>query len=711
MEPGPAPKLLSRYLIGLVLLACTTLGGLYVVQRSLARAAPDSRVLATLARQQMLSQRIAMLSGRLPDLAPGPRERAMDELNQAILEFRAAERELLTSRAPGLSPETSPRVATLLREIDPTHAALVREAGATLRRVDGREAIEPGPAAEAVAGLAESFVEGMDLIVRTYEAESVSRLGRARAVAAGLAGATLLVLAAEALLVFLPALRALRAYLTEQQRLLEQAEEAAAFKGRFLATMSHELRTPLSALVGYARLLDDPASAQDGEGQAAARAAGLRRSAEHLLALVQGTLDLSKIEAGRFELASQRVRLAECVGAAVAIARPMAMGRGLAFDVAGEGTLPEWIVADPTRLSQVLINLLSNAVLYTSAGGVSLRLRADQSRLHIEVTDTGRGIAPDRMSMLFRPFERGAGGDSSGAGLGLHIAKTIADRMGASLDARSRVGEGTTFALALPIDSNGARVPAERALAVDGAAEHAPPLARLVGIRVLLADDSADLRHVLRAVLERAGAEVDEASDGRQAVELATAAHAQARPYDAIILDVQMPGTSGPEAVGELRRLGVPGRRIALTAQTGPDDRDRALAAGYDHYLAKPVSARDLLDAIASAVRADPGAEQGSARAVTSGADVLALLEPDVVRDYRRSLAATIARAGDALRAGDVDAVRSIAHRLKGTAPSFGLPEVGAAAAEVERFADDGSIAALTAALERLQAAAARSGE
>ncbi len=699
MPPSPTRRLSRRYAIGLLLMAGTIVAGQYVVQRSLARAAPDSRVLTRLGRQETLCQRITAITARLPELEGAARERAMDDLNQSMLEFRATYEQLTRAEpVPGLSSETSPAVAHRLEALAPAHATILREAGAVLRLASDRAPPEPARLA-TLAEQSEQFLEGMDLTLRTYEAGAISRLGRARAVAAGLSALTLLVLIAESLLVFQPALGALRAYLREQRRLLDDAEEAASFKGRFLATMSHELRTPLAAVVGYAHLLEDERLA---DGRRREYAAGALRSAEHLLALVNGTLDLSKIEAGRFSLVQDDVELTALLDRVVSVVRPLAHGKGLLFRTRAETPVPRTLRTDAVRLGQVLLNLLGNAVQYTSEGEVELRIRASEAEVSFLITDTGPGIPADRLAGVFAPFERGAP-DAHGAGLGLHIASTLAERLGARIEVRSELERGSVFELVLPREGDSDLVAGDRVFAPQPSMNTAHRSLR--GAHILVADDHPDQRVIVRALLEREGARVTEAADGDATVARAKEAITTGERLDAVLLDIQMPGMDGLAAIRAMREAGFDGLVIALTAQATEEDRQQCLEAGFDDHLAKPIAPAALFAAITRGKRAGTQPTTPSTPAPTA-TDLRDRLPPQVVLKFREQLGDRLGAMEQALDREQWDELAALAHMLKGTAPSFGLAEAGRAAAELEQAARLGDVVRARAAFRTLRAAA-----
>ena len=371
----------------------------------------------------------------------------------------------------------------------------------------------------------------------------------------------------------------------ELRRKQLQAEAASEVKTRYLAEMSHEIRTPLNSLKGFSELLAaTPLDATQRE-----YAEIIRDSADSLALLLGDIIDVSKIEMGLMDLERIRFNLREVAARALALARQPAEGKGLflRFDMPdGEG---EDFYGDPTRLRQILTNLLSNAVKFTSLGGVTLSVRRNvaggREETEIAVADTGIGIPPEKQQLIFDAF---AQADTStarlfgGSGLGLAIVRMLAARMGGSVTLESSPGKGSVFTVRLPLD------PAPR--------ESGTQLLRdkrgkpFTGARVLVAEDNAVNLKLIRILLEKMGCEVDSAANGRDAVEMA-----RRGSYGVIILDMVMPYLDGLAVARALRadlKLKTP--IIALTAAALKDDRERALAAGIDDYISKPVRQQEL---------------------------------------------------------------------------------------------------------------------
>ena len=395
-----------------------------------------------------------------------------------------------------------------------------------------------------------------------------------------------------------------------------EADAASRSKTEFLANMSHEIRTPMTAILGYVDLLADHGDLQPGAPSREEAVDTIRRNARHLLALINDILDLSKIEAGQMSIDRQRVRVMDLVQDALRLMDDRARQKGIALRLAVDGDVPETITTDPTRLRQVLINLLGNAVKFTEQGSVTLTLRRQDGvsgRIAFEIADTGIGMTPEQLSRLYQPFVQA---DSSttrrygGTGLGLAITRRCTDLLGGTIAVRSVPGTGSTFTVTIDAGDVSGVQPIRLRPAADAPADGAlrlPSAVRqpLSGIRVLLAEDGPDNQRLIRFHLERAGARVDVAENGAKALERVRDCSRLDR-YDVVLMDMQMPVMDGYEAV---RRLVAAGERlpvIALTAHAMPGDRERCIEAGCTEYLCKPVDPRALIAGIRHAIA--PGA-------------------------------------------------------------------------------------------------------
>jgi signal transduction histidine kinase len=400
--------------------------------------------------------------------------------------------------------------------------------------------------------------------------------------------------------------RAEKALLERERSARAEAEEANRVKDEFLATISHELRTPLNAILGWSSML--AAGKVDDVTQKNAIET-IERNARAQARIVEDVLDVSRIVSGKLALEIARVELAAVVQAAVDVLRPAALAKSVRLEVDVEGDDPLPLAGDAGRLQQVVWNLVSNAIKYTPAGGtVLVAVEREQSNVVIAVHDTGIGIPPEHLPHVFERFRQV---DSSttrkhgGLGLGLAIVRHLVELHGGTVVAESDgAGRGSSFTVSLPVHAvvpggDADRPPTSAATAGAPAEPLAPSL---VGTTVLVVDDEEDSRDVVCAILEQDGAAVLTAGSADEAMTVM----ARTVP-DALVSDIAMPDEDGYVLVQRVRRL--PASRggavpaIALTAYARAPDRDRAIAAGFQHHLSKPVDPAELVAIVASVAR------------------------------------------------------------------------------------------------------------
>jgi PAS domain S-box-containing protein len=490
------------------------------------------------------------------------------------------------------------------------------------------------------------------------------------------------------------------------------AESANQAKSLFLANMSHEIRTPMNAIVGLTHLLRR--DVRDAGQQA--RLAKVAEAARHLLGIINDILDFSKIEAGKLNLEQTDFTLERVVNGVCGLIEDKLRDKGLLLRREIDPALAGALRGDPTRISQVLLNYLSNAVKFTEHGEIVLRARlvgADASGLllRFEVEDSGIGIPRDRLPHLFQSFEQA---DSSttrkygGTGLGLAISHRLAKLMGGTASAESEPGRGSTFWFT-------ARVARGVATAsVSDAAPSAPAgnlLAQLRGRRVLLVEDNPINQEVALDLLGEVGIRADLAGDGREALE-----KAGRKDYELILMDVQMPIMDGLAATAAIRRLTAHATTpiLAMTASVFSEDHDQCLAAGMNDLVPKPVDpdalfaalarwlpARQAVSAFVAAASAETDDIDGASEALAGidGLDVAAGLVSvrgkvstylRLLRKFAKAHADDMRNLREHYQSGDLEAAQRDAHTLKGLAATLGAPALRDAAAALEAALREG---------------------
>ena len=483
----------------------------------------------------------------------------------------------------------------------------------------------------------------------------------------------------------------------ELEEARKNAEAAARGKANFLANMSHEIRTPMNGVLGFTDLMLSGRLDPDQRRHAQL----IADSGKAMMRLLNDILDLSKIEAGHMQVAPEHVDLPHRIANCVKLLKPAAEQKHLALNCIIHASVPQFAVIDGLRLRQIILNLVGNAIKFTQEGAVTVSVRIERSDaesiLQVQVADTGIGIPAEKHAAVFQEFvqaEDTTAARFGGTGLGLAISKKLAEMMGGTLQFESKLGSGTTFTLVVPVTPASSLPSAE---ATDEVAD-----APLDGVHILLAEDHDVNQELMKAMLRHLGHSVTIVADGAQAVAAVRAQYERGGAFDLVLMDMQMPVMDGIAASRAIRQAGLDAGSlpiVALTANAYADDIANCLSAGMQAHMTKPVQLQQLGTVI----------RKWAAKEGLTDTAPASLISPKLQAKYglrKRDLWAYAEElsAKNMFDDASMEQMRSLLHKLAGSAGMFFEPDLGVQAQELEHALEDANIEARRKIIEEVLA-------
>lgn len=482
----------------------------------------------------------------------------------------------------------------------------------------------------------------------------------------------------------------------------DEAVQATRSKSAFLANMSHEIRTPLTAIIGFTQTLQEDELSTDERSEYLNI---INRSSKHLLQLINDILDLSKIEAEKLSVELLKTNPTEIITDVSSLVRMLAEAKGLSIEVEYKKPVPEWITSDPVRLKQILINLCNNAVKFTQQGGVMISVDCDTQNelITFKIVDTGIGLSEQQIDNLFQAFSQA---DSSttrkygGTGLGLHLSKQLANKLGGDITVKSTPGIGSCFCLSIPTGSLvGVKL-------VDGSASEVPqnpdrdaPLINksYAHTHILLAEDNEDNQRYISTLLKATGADFKIAQNGAEAV-----AMAMQGDFDLILMDMQMPVLNGLDATKQLRGNAYDKPIIALTANYSSSDIETYLAAGCTAHLAKPIERQLFFKAIEKYIDTTHSTTTPG-NSMSNETDDFDEEIANAIKMFIERLPGMLTAICEKFESRDTEQLKELIHDLKGTSGNFGYDDLYAISQQMEELVKNGLLDEFGIALQEAE--------
>jgi len=457
-----------------------------------------------------------------------------------------------------------------------------------------------------------------------------------------------------------------------------EAESASKTKSMFLANMSHEIRTPLTAIIGFADALQDKSVSQEHREKARNT---IVRNGRHLLGIINDILDLSKIESGRLQVEKIPVSPLQLIADVESVFESQITKNGLDFVLNYQFPIPKLIVSDPTRIRQILFNLLSNANKFTEDGNVRLSTEFDEksNKLRITVTDTGIGLSTEQTNRIFNPFSQADLSTTrkfGGTGLGLTISRRLAHLLGGDLEVCSIASQGTAFTLTLDAGEVDAMYTRISQFQYDGTVqEEVLDVSEIAG-NILIVEDTKDIQDLVTFYLQQTSINITYANNGQEALDLVLT-----QEFDLILMDIQMPVMDGITATKKLRALNFKKTIIALTANAMREDRDKYDELGMNEFIAKPIDKKRLYKALEKHL---PKIEKKVEITREEKALKKRKTQEKLTRKFIERLPNWMNDISAALDKNDKEALCKASHVLKGLGGSFGFPEITEISAKIE---------------------------